>query len=835
MKCYELPLGAGPECLFREDISGRRAVIMPNLAQIARVKDFLRDRGGFLHIDFFTFDDLTEILAIDAPRGEGEALFYFRKHLREGHTVFRAVESLEKLQSLFRLLEAMDVEGVNYEELPYSWRGEIPDLLDCYQVACEEANFRGKLSITREALASKVYEKRVYDVFGFTGFSRDDRALLHKLDKVCDVRIYLPFKSYEDGATRFLKKDLPALDFMEGNIVESKISAFKSLQRERVLRHVVDDVYHRLTNCPDLKIGVMVLHRSDRDGVEKSFDLAGIPVAREVLPLDENGVFSLLRLFWRLDDKIPNLAAFLRSPLCTMEEGRRLAQILESLSMDDLSDWESRRSLRLFLEEEEKDLLFRSMDYLEKLSGFGKGSFDDFARRTGEISHILDPESREILLHAMEMQAGDYGELTGEEFESILRSGMEGEGCEGVNITSLTAGFGYDYDVLYVLGLDQRFPCAAGENDLVHYTNIESLQKAGLFPDYLDPERDSLALSYSVASAKEALLYKWGDGEEASLFAEFKGDVVDLDEVGEVFPNKDMLMTSEEGFGEEARVHRLEEMQGASFSPSAVDLYLSCPFKYFAGRVLNQEVDGLIRERRLSTGNLYHDLLARYFQGDLEKGELEEALARGFDDTVGHTVADYLRPILKRDMLRALLATIENEESRLDDEKRNKGFHPARFEAPFTYPFGDYSVRGVIDRIDEDDNGREVLIDYKAKNTPSFDSIMAYEAMQLAMYAGARRFIDKKVVSLEYVSIEKGTESVMLRNVEDAGGYYRLRRERGISGEEFGAFLDGAERALQETIDSIVSGDFPAEPNNESVCGYCEFVDLCRKESLCFD
>ena len=99
MKCYELPLGAGPECLFKEDLSGRRAVIMPNLALIARAKDFLRDRGGFLHIDFFTFDDLTEILAIDAPRGEGEALFYFRKHLRKGHTVFRAVESLEKLQS----------------------------------------------------------------------------------------------------------------------------------------------------------------------------------------------------------------------------------------------------------------------------------------------------------------------------------------------------------------------------------------------------------------------------------------------------------------------------------------------------------------------------------------------------------------------------------------------------------------------------------------------------------------------------------------------------------------------------------------------------------------
>lgn len=835
MKCFELPLGAGPECLFKEDIAGRRAVIMPNLAQIARAKDFLRDSGGFLHIDFFTFDDLTEILAIDAPRGEGEALFYFRKHLRESHTVFRAVESLKKLQSLFRLLEAMDVEGVHYEELPYSWRGEIPELLDCYKKACEEANFRGKLSITKEALESKVYEKRVYDVFGFTGFSRDEWALLHKLDEVCDLQVYLPFKGYDDSATRFLKERLSPVIFMDGDVDEVKLTALKSLQRERALRHIVEDVYRRLVARPDLNVGVMVLHSEDREVLEKNFDLAGIPVAREVLPLDENGVFDLLRLFWRLDDKIPNLAAFIRSPLCAMEEGGRLAQILESLSMDDLSDWESRRSLRLFLEEEEKDLLFSSMDYLENLSTFGKGSFQDFARRTGEILQVLDSESREILLAAIEVQAGDYGKLTGEEFESILRSGMEGERREGVNITSLTAGFGYDYDVLYVLGLDHRFPCAAGENDLVHYTNIEPLQKARLFPDYLCPERDSLALSYSVASAKEALLYKWGDGEEASLFAEFKGDVVDLDEGGEVFPNKGMLMTSEEGFGEEARAHRLEEMQGASFSPSAVDLYLSCPFKYFAGRVLNQEIDGLIRERRLSTGNLYHDLLARYFQGDLKKGELEEALAREFDSTVGRTVADYLRPILKRDMLRALLATIENEESRLDDEKKNKGFRPARFEAPFIYPFGDYSVRGVIDRIDEDGEGREVLIDYKTKNTPSFKSIMAYEAMQLAMYAGVRRFIDKKVVSLEYVSIEKGTESVMLRNVEEAGGYYRLRKERGISGEEFDAFLDGAEKALQEAIDSMVAGEFPAKPNNESVCEYCDFVDLCRKESLCFD
>lgn len=835
MKCFELPMGAGPEYLFKEDTPGRRAVIMPNLAQIARAKEFLRSRGGFLGVDFFTFDDLTEILAIDAPRGEGESLFYFRKYLREGATVFQSVESLEKVQPLFRLLEAIDAEKADWEKLPYSWRGDIPELLTCYKKACDEGNFRGKLSITKESLASKVYEKRVYDVFGFTGFSRDERALLHKLDGVCDVRVYLPFKGYDDGALRVLKEGLPPATSIEGQAAETKVTAFQSLQRERTLRHLAKDMYRRLLAQPDLNVGVMVLHPEDREGVEKSLELAGIPVAREVLPLDENGVFDLLRLYWRLNDDIPTLVAFLRSPLCTMEESKALARILENLGIDDLSQWESRKALRLFLEEEEKDLLFRSMEGLEKLSGFGKGSFYEFAERTKKISDYLDGDSREILLCAMESQGGDYGELTGEEFESILRSAMEGERLEGVNITSLTAGFGYDYDVLYILGLDHRFPHVAGENDLVHHGTIFALQKAGLFPDYLDPERDSLALSYSIASAKEALLYKWGDGEEASLFAQLKGDVVDLDEAREVFPNKGILFTSEERFGEDLCAHRLAEMKGASFSPSAVDLYLSCPFKYFAQRVLNRDVPGLSGERRLSVGNLYHDLLARYFQGDLEKEELQDALEKEFDDTVAYTVAEYLRPILKRDMLRALLAAIENEENRLADEKKNKGFRPARFEAPFTYPFGEYSVRGIIDRIDEDGEGREVLIDYKTKNTPSFDSIMAYDAMQLAMYAGARRFIDKKVVSLEYVSIEKGTESVMLRNVEEAGSYYRLRKERGLSREEFDAFLDGAEKALHETIDSIVAGDFPAAPNKESVCQYCDCIDLCRKEGLCFD
>ena len=322
MKCFELPMGAGPECLFEEDIPGRRAVIMPNLAQIARAKEFLRSRGGFLGVDFFTFDDLMEILAIDAPRGEGESLFYFRKYLREGATVFQSVESLEKVQSLFRLLEAIDAEKADWEKLPYSWRGDIPKLLTCYKKACGEGNFRGKLSITKESLASKVYEKRVYDVFGFTGFSQDERALLHKLDGVCDVRVYLPFKGYDDGALRVLKEGLPPATSMKGQAAETKVTAFQSLQRERALRHVTEDIYRRLLAQPDLNVGVMVLHRSDREGVEKSLELAGIPVAREVLPLDENGVFDLLRLFWRLNDDIPTLVAFLRSPLCTMEEGK---------------------------------------------------------------------------------------------------------------------------------------------------------------------------------------------------------------------------------------------------------------------------------------------------------------------------------------------------------------------------------------------------------------------------------------------------------------------------------------------------------------------------------
>ena len=182
-------------------------------------------------------------------------------------------------------------------------------------------------------------------------------------------------------------------------------------------------------------------------------------------------------------------------------------------------------------------------------------------------------------------------------------------------------------------------------------------------------------------------------------------------------------------------------------------------------------------------------------------------------------------------MARALLAAIQAEEERLADEKRNGGFRPTAFETAFTYPFKDVAIHGVIDRIDRNEFGDEILIDYKSGGVPKYDKVAAYEVMQLSLYALARRSMGNRPASLEYVSVEGAKASVMVRDTTRAGNYSRLCKEKKYDGKAFDGFLNEAENALDRVIASIKKGAFPAEPTEEDACKYCPYGDMCRKEA----
>lgn len=810
MKIIDKPMGSGVESLMEAmDFSGT-TFIMPNRKWIARSKEILSRGVGFLGVNFFTFDDLMEELAMARPRNQRRAAYIFRKRLEEGDTAFAAVRDMEKIRRLFQWCDDVYYLGIKEEELPYTWRGDSSDLLMAYEDAVRDADCVTEGEVFKEAMAAGVRPGRKYVVVGFSHYKERHRLLLEKLDGAAHVVAVYPF---------------------EEKIEREAVALYETVDGERAFRHLVNKAAAALAENPEVKIGVVMNKEVDRTAIKAHFALAKIPTADSTYTLGED-ILHQLRLLWRRGEDGPSACAFLRGNLAQIDDARELAAAIETLGVKDLSDVDE-KPLPYYLFPETKELLIRYKALLRTWKHDNEGSWEDFAHRTEKAAEFFGEEAEKIIADALAEAEGDYGRISGREFESILCSFLEKETALGVDILSLDEAYGGDYDLLFVFSLDGGWIPGKKEDSLMNRAIAKSAMTCGLYVDFFQCEESTERLNYLMASSKKSLLYKVGDGEAATIFAELKAryPVEDLDQSREVYEKNWELHTEDEVFSPSSAGMIADELREKGLSPSAVDTYLRCPFRYFAERVLKsapEEEDG---RPAMAKGSIYHEALALYFSKKLSKDGLANFVAVAYDKKMAPLRPDYLWAWEKKTMARALLAVVETEEERLADEKKNAAFHPVAFETAFTYPFRDVEIHGVIDRVDRNEAGDEVLIDYKSGGLPKYENVAAYKVMQLALYALARRHMGNRPASLEYVSVENGNVSIMARDTTRAGKYSRLRNERKYDGEAFDVFLNQAEDALGNVLASIKKGDFNASPMDETVCKICPYGDLCRREA----
>ena len=808
MKIIYKPMGSGVESL-RDDVDFNAATfIMPNRKWIARSKEALAAGVGFLGVNFFTFDDLMAELAMERPRNQRRAAYAFRKALGEGDTAFAPVRDMEKIRRLFQWCEDVNDLGVQEDALPYSWRKDKEALLTAYKGAVGDADCVTNAAVFAEAMAAEVSPGRTYIVVGFSHYKERHRLLLEKLDAAAHVVEVIPFDEKKEA---------------------NDISLFQTVDGERALRHMAGEIAAALAENPLMKIGVVMNEEGDRAAMRAHLASMGIPAAGYSYTMGDEALCQL-RLLWRRGEDVASACAFLRGPLANMDDGRALAAALELLPAKDLSEI-FEKPLPYYLTDEKKTLLLKYRELLRGWRREKEGGWEDFARLTTEAAEAFGEEAQKNFADALAEAEADYGRISGREFESILCGHLEKEGTYGVDILSLDEAYGGDYDRLFVSSLDGNFMPTKIEDSLMNRSVTRAAMDVGLYPDFFQGEEVTDRLSYLLASSKKSYLYKVGDGEEATVFSALKEDfsAEDLDKAREVCEEVWELSTEEDDFSAEAASVLADRLRQKGLSPSAVDAYLRCPFRYYAERVLKtapEEEDG---RPVMAKGTIYHEALARYFSGGLE--DLPDFVAAAYDEKMSYLRPEYLWAWEKKDMARALLAAIQEEEERLADEKRNGGFRPTAFETAFTYPFKDVAIHGVIDRIDRNESGDEILIDYKSGGVPKYDKVAAYEVMQLSLYALARRSMGNRPASLEYVSVEGAKASVMVRDTTRAGNYSRLGKEKKYDGEAFDIFLNEAENALDDVIASIKKGAFPAEPTDEDACKYCPYGDLCRKEA----
>jgi len=454
------------------------------------------------------------------------------------------------------------------------------------------------------------------------------------------------------------------------------------------------------------------------------------------------------------------------------------------------------------------------------------------------------------------------------ETAAAIRRWIEGQtfaprrGRDGVQLLDADAARFGDFDVMYLVGLTQ------GEWPGSERVNV--FYRAGVLADLGWPaEADARAAD---RAAFEDLVSSAGREVVVSTFT-LEHDVIveqspcleDLPEAAlpaseDAAPGGERIFVDEALMGDPATPDPLSEpaarwlairrsrtdaaapiFRGRTFDPalpaykvSSLDLYLGCPFAYFATHVLRLEED-LEDEEALgprTQGKLVHAVLQQFYEawqadglGAITADNIALARRR-FAEIVDGALAglpDADAALVRVRMLGSPVAPGYGETVfRLEAE------HPVpvverllEFElnadAPLRTAGGVRRIplRAVADRIDLLADGTFRVFDYKLTKAPDKRDVVqlpAYAACAVTKLEG-RHGRTWRASEAAYIAFGKVAYAPLAPNAE---GLDEALRE--------------GEARLVEAVANIERGEFPAKPRKEFRCTYCPFTSVCRKE-----
>lgn len=328
------------------------------------------------------------------------------------------------------------------------------------------------------------------------------------------------------------------------------------------------------------------------------------------------------------------------------------------------------------------------------------------------------------------------------------------------------------------------------------------------------------------------------------------------------------------------------KMASIGFSPSAsqIEAYLECPYKWFAQSRLNvKQLDegfGALERGTFAHGVL-HDFYERFqAEGTLKVDASNLEQARELMRAVCDEVEEAHRALDPGDSRYVAIDSIEQREiealkaqlvSYLDYEARLlPGFHPAFLEYEIGpedgASYAGHAFVGVVDRIDVDDKGRAVVIDYKGSVGPAHE--IAGKGpddpgnVQTRIYAQViRRLLGLEVVAALYVSYGRvpALAGAYDGRVLEAAHLPGMKHEKHacvgsgepdepvescagtpvesqVGGEaedfsrmSFEALLDRTEELVAQAEVSMESGFVEPQPRNAKSCEYCPVANCPKR------
>ena len=438
------------------------------------------------------------------------------------------------------------------------------------------------------------------------------------------------------------------------------------------------------------------------------------------------------------------------------------------------------------------------------------------------------PEPKEHGLHLLDAQAARFGD-----FDDITLVGLvEGEWPERPKRNIF-----YAPSVLGALGWpserDRRSAATAAFLDLA--TAAARHVMASTFT--LDDEAlvEPSALLDDVAGLALTRIDWTASGERVFVDEVLSLDPVDferLDSDSRAWAEMRVSRTD----GHDDRYHGAAGPQPSSpISVSAVESYLTCPFKYFAQYVLRLEEERDEEEVMdpKTQGRFVHAVFEAFFTAWQNSGR-RNITPDNLDDAralFAAVVEEKVRPLpeaeaaLERTRLLGspVAAGLGEVVFRMEAERptpvrerlleyRLKG------EFEFSSESGPrrIALKGIADRLDLLEDGTLRLVDYKLSTAPSKS-----RALQLPIYGLCAEQRLKSYKGRDWTLGEAAY--IAFRGAKRVTPLFTARSDRA-------QVLAEAQGRLVDTVDRIERGEFPPTPEDVFLCGFCSYGAVCRKD-----
>jgi ATP-dependent helicase/nuclease subunit B len=314
----------------------------------------------------------------------------------------------------------------------------------------------------------------------------------------------------------------------------------------------------------------------------------------------------------------------------------------------------------------------------------------------------------------------------------------------------------------------------------------------------------------------------------------------------------------------------LKEFCSKEFSITQLESYASCPFRYFADRVLRlaalEEPSEEIEAKEF--GSLLHIILYKFYSKlneqnitlkNADEACFNSAVKLIFDIAAEEVSSASFSPLSFYEKEKILGIKGRREDSILyrflvNERNSDDNFIPAFFEVSFGdlpaekmdkgeilphFKVGNVKVRGKIDRIDIDDSaGKFKVIDYKSgAKRPTETDISEGLSIQLPLYMIAARELLKLRLKKDYDAASAEIFTLKYHS-EKFKKFPVVKINKKTDEENIKLYEDTVERcvsAIESYVESIAGGKFnlsQLKDRENRVCRFCSYRTVCRIDDV---